>query len=137
MLHDYQGANGVKTGYTVTAGRCLVSSAERDGMDVICVVLNCPDMYERSSAILDDCFNTFALLNIDGYRVFMSDTVLCKLKRNAVLVVKKDEKLTYKVIPEVNSKHIQKSDLVAKLVIFGEKGLIFSDYLYSIVDRNI
>ncbi len=44
MLYNYEGANGVKTGYTVKAGRCLVSSAERDGMDVITVGLNCPDM---------------------------------------------------------------------------------------------
>ena len=48
MLYNYEGANGVKTGYTVKAGRCLVSSAERNGMTVICVVLNCPVMYVRS-----------------------------------------------------------------------------------------
>ena len=137
MLYNYQGANGVKTGYTVKAGRCLVSSAERDGMDVVCVVLNCPDMYERSTVILNNSFNTYELLKLDENNVFMSDTVLCKLKNSTNLVVKKGQKLSFKVIPEVNSKHTQKGDLVAKLVILSENGLIFSDYLYSIVDRKI
>ena len=41
-LYSIEGANGVKTGYTLKAGRCLVASAEKDGMDVVCVVLNCP-----------------------------------------------------------------------------------------------
>lgn len=63
MLYRYEGANGVKTGYTLKAGRCLVSSAERDGMDVVTVVLNCYDMYERSSAILDQCFMRINCLN--------------------------------------------------------------------------
>ncbi|MGN0818322.1 MAG: D-alanyl-D-alanine carboxypeptidase family protein, partial [Candidatus Coproplasma sp.] len=35
ILNTLDGANGVKTGYTVKAGRCLVSSAQRDGMDVV------------------------------------------------------------------------------------------------------
>jgi D-alanyl-D-alanine carboxypeptidase (penicillin-binding protein 5/6) len=32
MLTGYEGANGIKTGYTLKAGRCLVSSAKRNGM---------------------------------------------------------------------------------------------------------
>jgi D-alanyl-D-alanine carboxypeptidase len=39
MLRLYEGANGVKTGYTKKAGRCLVSGARRNGMQLICVVL--------------------------------------------------------------------------------------------------
>ncbi|MDE7265205.1 MAG: D-alanyl-D-alanine carboxypeptidase, partial [Clostridia bacterium] len=75
MLHKYEGANGVKTGYTVKAGRCLVSSAERNGMDVVCVVLNCPDMYERSCAIFDNCFKDYKLLDLNEDKVFMCNQV--------------------------------------------------------------
>lgn len=41
--HDYlyEGASGVKTGYTRAAGYCLISTAERNGIDVIAVVLGC------------------------------------------------------------------------------------------------
>ena len=52
-----EGANGVKTGYTISAGRCLVSSAEREGMDIVCAVLNCPDMYERSQKLIEQAFS--------------------------------------------------------------------------------
>ena len=60
MLYQYEGANGIKTGYTKAAGRCLVSAAERNGMQLICVVLDCPMMYERSGELLDAVFAAFA-----------------------------------------------------------------------------
>lgn len=62
MLEMYQGANGVKTGYTGKAGRCLVTSATRDGKKLISVVLNCPSRYKRAESsrkILDYAFNNY------------------------------------------------------------------------------
>lgn len=54
LLTYYEGAVGVKTGFTKKAGRCLVSAATRDGVTLICVTLHCPDdwnvhqnLYER------------------------------------------------------------------------------------------
>lgn len=136
MLYNYEGANGVKTGYTVKAGRCLVTSAERNGMDIVCVVLNCPDMYVRSENILDECFNVYSLVKIDENDVFMSDIVLCKPCKSNYFVVKKQENLNFKVEPIKNPKKINAGDLVAELKIFGQNGLIFSENLYSIVGRN-
>lgn len=135
MLNNYEGANGVKTGYTVKAGRCLVSSAERDGMDVICVVLNCPDMYERSAKILDECFNDFKLIKIDESTVFMSDRVLCKIANTVNFIANCTENLRFNVKPLDNEKRIRRGDLVAKLEISGQNGLILSENLYSIIDR--
>ena len=45
MLFNFEGANGIKTGYTVKAGRCLVSSAIRNGMELVAVVLDSPQMF--------------------------------------------------------------------------------------------
>lgn len=56
MLKLMSDANGIKTGYTKKAGRCLVSSAERNGRTLICVVLNCPDMYSVSINLLEKGF---------------------------------------------------------------------------------
>lgn len=39
LLGYLEGVNGVKTGYTSKAGRCLVTSTSRDGFDIITVVL--------------------------------------------------------------------------------------------------
>lgn len=135
MLYRYEGANGVKTGYTLKAGRCLVSSAERDGMDVVTVVLNCYDMYERSSAILDRCFYAYKLLELNENTVFMSDRVLCKLSKTQNLVVKNTESLQIRIKSTVTEKKIKKGDRVGILEIYDANGLIFSDNLYSIVDN--
>jgi D-alanyl-D-alanine carboxypeptidase/D-alanyl-D-alanine carboxypeptidase (penicillin-binding protein 5/6) len=43
LLSMYEGVTGVKTGFTDEAGRCLVSSCERNGVTLICVTLNAPD----------------------------------------------------------------------------------------------
>ena len=57
LLSDYEGAMGVKTGYTRAAGRCLVTAAQRNGMRVICVVLNCADWFNESTRLLDMAFD--------------------------------------------------------------------------------
>lgn len=43
LLWLYENAVGVKTGFTKSAGRTLVSAAEKDGKLLICVTLNAPD----------------------------------------------------------------------------------------------
>ena len=53
LLTSYEGANGGKTGYTKAAGRCLVFSAERDGLELIGVVLNCPTWFDTAEKLLD------------------------------------------------------------------------------------
>lgn len=128
MLRLYEGANGIKTGYTLKAGRCLVSSAKRNDMDVVCVVLNCPDMYERSCAILDECFNGFKLLKIGANKVFMCGILPCKLLNSANIVIKINEDLNYKVIPNNNDKE----KFIATLELYNENCLIFSEKLYNI-----
>ncbi len=60
MLKSYEGADGVKTGYTKTAGRCLVSSAERGGVRLICVTLSDPDDWRDHTALLDYGFSIIA-----------------------------------------------------------------------------
>lgn len=56
MLWDYEGANGVKTGFTTKSGRCLVTTATRGDKSLVCVVLNCPDMWNVSENLLDKFF---------------------------------------------------------------------------------
>lgn len=53
LLTDYDGATGIKTGYTRAAGRCLVFGAKRDGMEVIGVVLNCGNWFEEAARLMD------------------------------------------------------------------------------------
>ena len=53
LLHQYTGANGVKTGYTHESGWCLVASATRHGRRLIAVVLDSPDMYADARQLLN------------------------------------------------------------------------------------
>lgn len=64
LLQTFDGAIGVKTGYTDDAGRCLVSAAERDGMRLVCVVLNCGPMFEDCASLMEWGFANFHMVNL-------------------------------------------------------------------------
>ena len=53
MLWLYRGANGVKTGYTDAAGRCLVTAAKQNGVQLIVVVLDSLYIWNDSIFLLD------------------------------------------------------------------------------------
>jgi D-alanyl-D-alanine carboxypeptidase (penicillin-binding protein 5/6) len=59
FLWKYDGADGIKTGYTKEAGRCFVGSATRDGWRLITVVLKSPDAGKDTAAIMDYGFKFF------------------------------------------------------------------------------
>lgn len=56
LLTSYEGMLGVKTGYTSKAGRCLIALAEREGQQVLLVLLNAPQRWESAAAMLDRAF---------------------------------------------------------------------------------
>lgn len=57
MLWLYRGGNGVKTGYTDAAGRCLVSAAKDNGIQLIAVVFDSVYMWNDSIKLLDYGFS--------------------------------------------------------------------------------
>lgn len=59
MLWLYEGADGVKTGYTRAAGRILVSSARRSGRRLICVTMNAPDDWNDHTFLLNQGFSNY------------------------------------------------------------------------------
>lgn len=126
MLYKYEYANGVKTGYTLKAGRCLVSSAEQNGMDIVCVVLNCPDMYEHSIEIFEYCFKKYKLVKLNEGVVFNFNNKLCTLRDNASFVIEKTDKISYRI------EGIENCEEIAQLLIYNGNKLIFTGKLYNI-----
>ena len=63
ILWRIPGANGVKTGSTGQAGKCLVSSVNNNGKDVIIVVLNCPDRWNVTEKIYQHVLEKVAFGN--------------------------------------------------------------------------
>ena len=77
MLHIYDGAVGVKTGFTKASGRCLVSAAERGGMTLIAVTLGAPDDWADHTAMLDLGFSSIERVPLiePGESVFISPCI--------------------------------------------------------------
>lgn len=56
LIGRYPGARGVKTGFTSSAGKCLIALAERKGRKVLLVLLNAPDRWWDAEEMLDRAF---------------------------------------------------------------------------------
>ena len=56
LLHDWPACDGIKTGYTRQAGRCLAASATQDGWQAIAIVLKSNDAWTDSRALLEWAF---------------------------------------------------------------------------------
>ena len=95
MLHIYPNSNGVKTGFTNNAGRCLVTSATNsEGWQLISVVLGCDTKNFRtqdSKKLLDYGFKNFEIVNIGEI-----------LPKNVVFEVEKSFDKIYKIGVEYN-----------------------------------
>ena len=67
LIRFYEGSTGLKTGSTDAAGYCLSATAERDGMELIAVVLKCPSSDVRSAAassLLNYGFANYTLMDV-------------------------------------------------------------------------
>ncbi len=66
--------DGIKTGFTKTAGRCLVSSAEQNGMRLVAVTLSAPDDWNDHLKLYD-----YGFLNYSKQTFFSEKEVISKL----------------------------------------------------------
>ncbi len=99
LLKSYDGAVGVKTGYTKRSGRCLVSAAERDGLTLISVSLDAPDDWRDHKKMLDLGFSTYERIKVSDivppeYSIPVisgtSDTVNAKIENaDGIYLIKK------------------------------------------------
>ena len=67
LVRYYEGATGLKTGSTDAAGYCLSATAEREGMELIAVVLKSPtsaQRFEGAQALLNYGFSTYTLVDV-------------------------------------------------------------------------
>jgi len=61
LIGRYKGTLGVKTGSTSRAGHCLVALAEKDGVQVLVVLLNAPNRWWNAVGLLDRAFEARSL----------------------------------------------------------------------------
>ncbi len=139
MLSLYEGAIGVKTGYTKAAGRTLVSAAEREGIMLIAVTLNAPDDWEDHKKILDEGFASIELRKLAEKDMPCLDMAVVGGTKESVpvhfaesfsLPVIKNKKVETKFqIIETLSAPVSEGEMVGKAVFYlegvpmGETGL--------------
>lgn len=108
LLSSYEGAIGMKTGYTKKTGRSLVSAAERDGLTLIAVTLNAPDDWRDHTVLLDYGFEHYEMVTLaqaGAFRYAMpvtggtEPTVLLTNERPLCMALPKDRgEPTYRVL---------------------------------------
>ncbi len=143
MLSEYDGSTGVKTGYTKKCGRCLVSSADKDGFELICVVLNCPPMFERSKQLMNDAYNEYENCLLASKDVSVCEVTAKNGQKIPAYVDKdiyypltKDEKMKVKkVITPFESNKIfnQFAFCCGTIDFFIENHLLFCEKIYTIL----
>ena len=110
LLWTYNGANGVKTGYTDDAGLCLVSGAVRNNIQVIAVVLDADQMWVDSRALLDFGFSKLRPVELFKQGEILKTSHVANGKSNSVQLVaaaelrvpvSDGEREQFQVVPEV------------------------------------
>ena len=103
LVRFYSGATGLKTGFTSGAGYCLSATAQREGMELIAVVMGATTSQERNAAcvqLLDWGFASYALVNPDlteentsvPVKLGKESTVTAKLGADPTLLLEKSRR---------------------------------------------
>ena len=129
LLKSYEGATGIKTGFTKKSGRCLVSAAERDGLSLIAVTLNASDDWQDHKSMLDHGFSLIeakTLCNQGEYTYAVAvaggkdDHVVVKNLDTVRLILPRNEhKIEYKIeLPRFLYAPVQEGEVVGRIVFY-------------------
>ncbi|MEG1581833.1 MAG: D-alanyl-D-alanine carboxypeptidase family protein [Clostridia bacterium] len=150
LLKKYEGCDGVKTGYTLRAGRCYVGSATKNGMQIVCTLLNCNPMFEECEKLFDMAFEEYKIYNIleahnhlGSYGVINSDTKSVNVlsKEAFSYPLKREELANVEIrnnLPADIRAPFKSNQEVGCTEIYLSKHLIFSTNIYTMegVDSN-
>ncbi len=148
LLNMIRGADGVKTGYTTKAGKCFVGSATRNGMKIICVVLNSKSTFNEAADLIEKAFAEYKMTKLFSKgSLFDAEIKNGKHKQMVPVIIPTDiyypmkDKEMLSVTAKVEMKEklsapIKNTDVVGELKIRMENDLLFSQKLYTIkVDK--
>ena len=123
LLFSLDGCIGVKTGYTMRAGRCLVSACRREDTTLVCVTLHCRDDWDAHRALYDYGFarvrrhtwneRELALPLIGG----VGQTVALRVPSSSLLCEPDDRLETRLVCPHFLFAPLRRGDKVGELIV--------------------
>jgi D-alanyl-D-alanine carboxypeptidase (penicillin-binding protein 5/6) len=94
----YDGCTGLKTGTTSRAGSCIAASAERDGMELIAVVMhasNTDDRYESARKMLDYGFAGYSAMVVRPDEVLLPVPVILGRGKDVQPVLEREETVIF------------------------------------------
>ena len=142
FLKMYDGACGIKTGFTKKSGRCLVTAVDKDGCLVVAVTLKAPDDWNDHVFLYNNCLDKIKKSSIsDRYNCVLSvvggekNTVSASLKEDISLFSKSGKVKTELLTEKINYAPIKNGDCLGKVRVFinGEK---YGDYFIT-ADESI
>lgn len=139
LLYTMPGCIGGKTGYTMAAGRCLVSCAERDGTRFVCVTLSAPDDWNDHKALYEWAFSEYSDRDMTSYASFdvtvaggAEDSVRAVPEEELSVFARRDKELEIKAIlprfvmaPVVEGEHAGSASVYCGSELLAECRLIY------------
>ncbi|MBQ8522636.1 MAG: D-alanyl-D-alanine carboxypeptidase [Clostridia bacterium] len=143
LLNSLDGCIGVKTGFTTRAGRCLVSAIKRNGITLVCVVLNCGPMFEESVTLLNSAYSEydFSPITIKDepiYNEYYIDSERGQLNlytdETYIFPIKNSERNKLKVVYSLYelTKNVEENEEVGEISVFYDNHLQKTLKLYTI-----
>ncbi|MBQ7357276.1 MAG: D-alanyl-D-alanine carboxypeptidase [Clostridia bacterium] len=127
LLRSYEGAIGIKTGFTKKSGRCLVSAAARDGVEYICVTLNAPSDWSDHTRLLDYASSLYELRELCAEGEYIYSLPLINASEDTVAVSNK------KSVSVILPRNCENIEYVMELPRFHFGGVVAGDELGTLV----
>ncbi|MDR2657949.1 MAG: D-alanyl-D-alanine carboxypeptidase [Oscillospiraceae bacterium] len=134
LLSEYEGATGIKTGFTNAAGRCLVFGAKRGDMEILGVVLNCSDWFDEAERLMNMCFGQYTMTKMlsDGdavrpltVRNGIGGTVPLRLKGDLEAPLSKNESVNVRLdLPDELRAPVNAGDTIGYARLYAGDALV-------------
>ena len=133
LVRFYEGADGVKTGYTTEAGFCLSATAKKKGLRFISVIMKAPSSqvrFEESKLLLSSAFNIYRSLLITKAEEILGKTKVFKGQKQEVNAVtekeltisilkgKEDDLVKRTILKKEVTAPVKKGDELGKVLVF-------------------
>ena len=136
LLFTQDGNIGVKTGFTDNAGRCLVNAVEKDGMQIISVVLNCQPMFEECDRLTSLAYDNYCMKEFIKPYNFVSNVSVKDSDKSEVAAITV-EGFMMPILKEnedkYSVKYILDDDLVAPITLNQKVGTVEVLYLDEVI----
>ena len=139
LVRFYQGTTGLKTGTTSTAGYCLSATAQRDGMELVAVVMSgdtSNDRFNGAKKLLDYGFANYTFYEIEAN---LGDTTNINVKKgvNTKVDISADGTLSL-LLPKSEAKQInQKINLKSDVTAPVKKGQVVGNVDIFVGDKSV